>query len=1143
MCFSLSISAQKTAVGFGLQLQNDWDCPEFTFNEYGSFSYDFPPPFPNPGNIDGSWNVEGTLDGNVVFDQTILGFQGFAFDFKAAGMQLGSTVTVNISPNGDFIDCPGYSQTYVVGCPTFNVEFENDELCMNIFYPENDPPFLPLPFSGNAGLKKLPYNTAGTFFFNTTEASVCIPIPGGPQLGNNNCMVLNLLTPFCDYEPFNGTSVMCDQYDYCDIPEFEFDVTSVVSNHESAPGANDGVIEITVTYDSDYTLGDGFTLTEGDNNIIIYPTLSLPPNENSITYVFTGLGAGFYTYQIVNSEYCSEFTSAEVEVECVDESFGDVGGFNCLLNIVMEAVDGTGGNLGSIHLEAYQNPNSPIGSALPSPLYIYWDDMNGSTTSTQRNNLEAGTYCATVYFVDEEEGTCCENKLCATVGEPECPPLNYGVEFDRPCEGVNSGSIEVQPFPYANPYTVAWNTGATGSSIDNLSVGTYEATVTWGSAQCVEVISVTLEESPPFVLQVGSIDATCDEDFENGVAFVEVFSPEEGYYAFEWSNEDGEIRDGQIIDELIPGTYWVVVENSDGCIETASVTIEESDEGYLRDEDTDPCNIIISCNGVVTDVIPKDDYLDTDLLSNAEGENARCYSEGCSEGSPIPPLESNNFTEDHVENTDGSNPCQPCLFLVRCPHDETSLDWIKGFADFTDQFNNVSVVGPAPVGDVCGSCLYNVTCKLLIDVGGTGVEIASFQSVAQKDPGIPIPTISGEPPSNGTLPSCPGFTDDGPTTSINTHVWTTIPTIGVVPTILQEEPCGGLGSIGDACDDADDTTINDVVGSGCVCAGTPDPNYCGTLALFIGDSCDDGDNTTINDAVDANCNCSGTPDPDFCETLGLFIGEPCNDGDNTTINDVVDSNCNCSGDPDPTYCGALSLFIGDACNDGDNTTVNDAVDANCNCTGTPDVNYCASLGLFIGDSCDDGNNTTINDVVNANCNCVGTPDPDYCGSLGQFVGELCDDGDPATYNDVVDADCNCAGFTIYEPPCCGPPEIGDPVNPHNPQVETESNYQRGAGPSKTNGNELKAETNLNFNRVYPNPFTDIIRVEFESGFDQTVKLNLFNKLGQLTRSVQMQVTTGKQTLTLEALNVANGIYFLEIIDEKGNSISRKLSKY
>ncbi|MCO6486792.1 MAG: metallophosphoesterase, partial [Phaeodactylibacter sp.] len=199
-----------------------------------------------------------------------------------------------------------------------------------------------------------------------------------------------------------------------------------------------------------------------------------------------------------------------------------------------------------------------------------------------------------------------------------------------------------------------------------------------------------------------------------------------------------------------------------------------------------------------------------------------------------------------------------------------------------------------------------------------------------------------------------------------------------------------LANIGSPCDDGDNTTLNDMVNANCECAGTAtactgigDDDGDGICADVDcddldpdvthqpGDACDDGNLATINDMYDANCNCTGTFNT--CDGIGD------NDGDGI----CSDIDCN-DNDPNATS------IAGDPCDDGDNTTINDTYDANCNCVGTPTA--CTGIGDADGDgicadvdcddndpnntgypgaACDDGIPTTSGETIQADCSCGG----------------------------------------------------------------------------------------------------------------------------------------------------------------------------
>ena len=102
-----------------------------------------------------------------------------------------------------------------------------------------------------------------------------------------------------------------------------------------------------------------------------------------------------------------------------------------------------------------------------------------------------------------------------------------------------------------------------------------------------------------------------------------------------------------------------------------------------------------------------------------------------------------------------------------------------------------------------------------------------------------------------------------------------------------------VADIGDACDDGNPETENDVVTDNCECLGE-EIFDCPGLMSDIGDACDDGDASTDNDIVNANCICMGVPEYD-CPDLMLNHLDACDDGDTTTENDYVTSSCDCIG--------------------------------------------------------------------------------------------------------------------------------------------------------------------------------------------------------------------------------------------------------
>ena len=132
------------------------------------------------------------------------------------------------------------------------------------------------------------------------------------------------------------------------------------------------------------------------------------------------------------------------------------------------------------------------------------------------------------------------------------------------------------------------------------------------------------------------------------------------------------------------------------------------------------------------------------------------------------------------------------------------------------------------------------------------------------------------------------------------------PTFSLTYTSVQTFDCPELeADFGDACDDSNEMTENDMINENCECVGTPiivEPEFdCPNLEANIGDSCDDGNDMTENDVVTEDCECMGTP-----------IEQ--NDMDGDGIPDDID---NCPSVYNPDQADGNGDGIGDACEECD----------------------------------------------------------------------------------------------------------------------------------------------------------------------------------------------------------------------------------
>jgi hypothetical protein len=192
------------------------------------------------------------------------------------------------------------------------------------------------------------------------------------------------------------------------------------------------------------------------------------------------------------------------------------------------------------------------------------------------------------------------------------------------------------------------------------------------------------------------------------------------------------------------------------------------------------------------------------------------------------------------------------------------------------------------------------------------------------------------------------------------------------PTAICEGIC--YGQAGNACDDNDANTINDLVTADCLCVGE--------LPAVLG----------CTDTLACNYNALATDEDGSCEYALLYYncsGNCLNDADNDSVCDEVEV----GGCMDPLACNYDALATdedgsceyallyydcnGNCLNDADNDGICDEVEV-AGCMDSLACNYDSlasdddgGCGLALGTSCNDQDSTTMDDVIVVGCTCEG----------------------------------------------------------------------------------------------------------------------------------------------------------------------------
>ena len=221
--------------------------------------------------------------------------------------------------------------------------------------------------------------------------------------------------------------------------------------------------------------------------------------------------------------------------------------------------------------------------------YTYlWSDGQATPTIS---SLWPGAYTVTV----TQAGTPCTKEI--TVAVDEVPPV-FTATFDvtpADCQAANGGaSVAIDP---PGEYVYQWSNGSTGPVINGLTAGPYSVTVTLVGTDCTKDFNVVVGQTGiSFTAAISTENADCG--LANGSATVTVDPP--GEYTYTWSDQ----QSGPVLQDVIAGTYSVVIADTNGCILTLEAEILEDPPVYIMPGEITPGTCIGGGEAIITLVTP-----------------------------------------------------------------------------------------------------------------------------------------------------------------------------------------------------------------------------------------------------------------------------------------------------------------------------------------------------------------------------------------------------------------------------------------------------------------------------------------------------------------------------------------------------------
>ncbi len=145
-------------------------------------------------------------------------------------------------------------------------------------------------------------------------------------------------------------------------------------------------------------------------------------------------------------------------------------------------------------------------------------------------------------------------------------PIAVDLDIEPSCQGENDGSINAVVQGGQPGYTLLWNTGHTGSSLENLLPGIYQLTVTDGN-NCTAIVQAEVQATNAVAVSLETEDPDCYGD-ANGSIIIEtpqldlLFSIDGIYF-----------QASPVFENLMAGNYELYVQDAEGCLSLLDVNL------------------------------------------------------------------------------------------------------------------------------------------------------------------------------------------------------------------------------------------------------------------------------------------------------------------------------------------------------------------------------------------------------------------------------------------------------------------------------------------------------------------------------------------------------------------------------------------
>lgn len=287
-------------------------------------------------------------------------------------------------------------------------------------------------------------------------------------------------------------------------------------------------------------------------------------NGSILSQVSGGTGPYTYTWSpmMVNTSGVSNLLPGSYSVLISDNN-------GCLIFIPSNLINVPGPTVNLVSTNSVlcfggSNGSASVNISQGTPPYVInWMPFGGNSSAS--SSLVAGTYSANV--VDARG---CQSSVMTTISEPNLLTLAVNSLTNVSCFGGNDGSVSVSSSGGNPSYIYTWLPSGSGSSISNLSMGSYTVSIK-DVNNCINSIPVFITQPTVLTSTVSSIqNALCFNSSGNATVLV---SGGTMPYNYQWSISP--TQNGNVLTNATAGNYSVLITDANGCTNSKSLSITQ----------------------------------------------------------------------------------------------------------------------------------------------------------------------------------------------------------------------------------------------------------------------------------------------------------------------------------------------------------------------------------------------------------------------------------------------------------------------------------------------------------------------------------------------------------------------------------------